>query len=163
MSDEVARKEIVLIKKKIIECAKISEEMSTEESASEIFIQAISALMRANKIVLNADKVKMAEVSEYDGFEDENFLYFNPDIVHKKVVAFLQQTNRYFPFEPKEVQIMLADDGILKTGSNGTDKRTLCVRVSVGKGIRHNFLKIRKTIFEAVCEGNYDCKKGENE
>lgn len=103
----------------------------------------------------------MAEVSEYDGFEDENFLYFNPDIIHKKAVAFLQQTNRYFPYDPKEVWSMLADDRIIKTAPNGSGKRTYCVRIAVGNGARHNFIKISKIIFEAVCEGNYDYERGE--
>lgn len=163
MQEKEAETTIKLMKEKIIECAKISEEMSTEESPSVTFVQAIFALMRTNQIVLNTDKVKMAEVSEYDGFEDGNFLYFNPDIIHKKVVAFLQQTNRYFPYEPKEVWSMLADDGIIKTASNGPGKRTYCVRIPVGNGTKHNFIKIRKVIFEAVCEGNYDCEKGERQ
>lgn len=154
---------VTQMKRGIVECAKISEGLSSEESPGITFIQAIAELMRVGQVMLNTDKVKMAEVSEYDGYEDDNFLYFNPEIIHKKVVSFLQRTNRYFPFEPKEVHAMLADDGIIKTASNGVGKRTYCVRIPIGNGRKHNFLKIRKTIYESICEGNYDYEKGEKQ
>ena len=161
MPDEEVSAVKAQMKAGIVACSKISEALSSEESPAITFVQAVAALMRMNKVVLNTDKVRMAEVSEYDGFEDDTFLYFNPDTVHKKVAAFLRQTNRFFPFELKEILALLADDGIIRTASNGAGKRTYCVRVAVGKGKKHNFLKIRKTIFEAVCDGNYISEKGE--
>lgn len=163
MPDKEAEDVTERMKTGILECAKISEDLSKEESSGITFVQAIAELMRVGQVMLNTDKVKMAEASEYDGFEDDGFLYFNPEIIHKKVVSFLQRTNRYFPYEPKEVYAMLADDGIIKTASNGAGKRTYCVRIPIGSGRKHNFLKIRKTIFESICEGNYDYEKGEKQ
>lgn len=154
---------ITKMKAEIINCALVSQDISSEESPSIAFIQALAALLRMNKIALNAEKIRITEASEYDGFEDDDFLYFNPDIAHKKAVAFLKQTNRHFPYDLKEVLTMLADDGIIKTAPNGTGKRTYCVRIPVGNGAKQNFLKIRKTIFADICEGNYDCEKGERE
>ncbi len=144
----------------VVECAFISQEMSKEESPSEVFIQAIAVLMRMNQIVLNTEKIKMSEVSEYDGFEDEKYFYLNPETVHKKVVAFVNRTNRYFPYDLREIQVMLADDKIIKTASNGMGKRTFCTRIPVGNGKKLSFLKIPKEIFCAIDEGRYDFGEG---
>ena len=144
------------MKKGILDCAVISEEVSTEESPSDIFIEAIAALLRTGHIRLCAEKRMLTEVETADGFEDENFLYFNPDVVHKKVAAFLRQTNRYFPYDLKEVLAMLADDRIIQTASNGQGKRTYCARVLVGNGHKYNFMKIRKVVFDSVINGVHE-------
>lgn len=163
MDDKMADEIMCMMCAEIVNCALISQELSTEESPSIAFVQAISSLIRMNQIVFNTEKVTRSDITEYDGFADETFFYFNPDSIHKKVVAFMRQTNRYFPYELNEILIMLAEDKIIKTASNGVGKRTFCVRISVGNGVRHNFLKIRRSIFDAIVEGNFDCEKGEKE
>ena len=163
MEDKKADEIVNMMKAEIVNCAVISEALSTEESLSLTFVRAIASLMRINQIVVNTEKVATSDATQYDGFSDKEFYYFNPDIVHKKVVAFLRQTNRYFTLDLNEILTMLAEDKIIKTAPNGAGKRTFCVRIPVGNGVRHNFLKIRKSIFEAVIEGNYDYEKGEKE
>ena len=80
------------------------------------------------------------------------------------MVDFLNKTNRYFPYEPKEIQAILADERIIQTAPNGSGKRTYCVRIAVGNNKKkQGFLKVRKTIFNLICEGNYDIEKGEKE
>lgn len=151
------------MKIEIINCTAISEALSTEESPTIAFVQTIASLMRMNKIVLSAEKVTTSNSTEYDGFADGDFFYFNPDSVHKKVVTFMRQTNGYFPFEVNEILVMLAEDKIIKTAPNGAGKRTFCVRIPVGHGVRHKFLKIRRSIFDAIVEGNFDYDQGERE
>lgn len=145
-----------LLKAGILESAVYSEKLSSEESPGEIFVRTVAELMRVGSIVLNAEKVKMTERTEYDGFEDAFNFYFNAENVHKKVISHLNRTNRYCPYDPKEMLSILADEGIIKTAPNGSGKRTFCVRISVGNGMKYNFLKINKTIFQAICDGNFE-------
>ena len=144
------------MKNSIIDAVRISEQMSTVESPSEIFVSTLEALMRMGVIKIAEEKVSMLESGAYDGYSDGEFLCFLPESVHKKVIAFLKQTNRYFPYDCKEILVFLADDGISKTSSNGAGKRTLCARISMGNGKKINVLKIRKNIFDAVIDGGYD-------
>lgn len=151
---------ILQMRGQIVACARISEELSKDESVGTIFVKAIAALMRVGNIKLIEDKMMLSDVAGSDGFMDEQFFYFNPDLVHKKVVAFLGQTNIYFPYDLKEVQSLLGDERISQTAPNGNGKRTLCARISVGNGKKYNFLKIRRTIFEAVVEGTFESERG---
>ena len=164
ISEGVAEEHVKRMEAGIMKCAVASQIMSAEESPGVIFIQAVAALMRVNQIVVNTDKVKMSEDTVFDGFEDQAFYFFNPDSIHKKVVDFLNKTNRYFPYEPKEIQAILADERIIQTAPNGSGKRTYCVRITVGNNKKkQGFLKVRKAIFNLICEGNYDIEKGEKE
>lgn len=151
---------ILQMRGQIVTCARISEELSKDESVGTIFVKAIAALMRVGNIKLIEDRMMLSDVAGSDGFMDEQFFYFNPDLVHKKVVAFLGQTNIYFPYDLKEVQSLLGDERISQTAPNGNGKRTLCARISVGNGKKYNFLKIRRTIFEAVVEGTFESERG---
>lgn len=163
IAERIAEERVRRLEKGIVKCAVNNQMMSTEESPGVIFIQAVAALMRINQIVLNTEKVKMADVTVFDGFEDESFFYFNPESIHKKVVAFLKSINCFFPYEPKEIQAILADEGIIKTAPNGSGKRTYCIRIPIGNGKKYGFLKVRKTIYEMICTGDYDIEKGEKE
>lgn len=147
----------------IIQSAVNSQIMSAEESPGVVFVQAVAALMRSNKIILHSERIKMTESTVGDGFEDAVFYYFNPDSTHKKAVSFLNNTNKYCPYELREILSIMADEGIIKTAPNGANKRTYCVRIQVGNGAKYNFIKIRKTIFEAICDGTFECGKGEKE
>lgn len=144
----------------VIDCARMSEELSMDESPGTAFVKAISALMRIGKIAMSTEKIMTSDATGFDGFADGEAYYFNPELVHKKVVAFLKQTNVYFPYSQTEVLSILADERISQTAPNGNGKRTLCVRVSVGKGKKYNFLKIRRLTFEAVAEGSFDSEGG---
>ncbi len=160
MGIEQADVQISIMRDSAVVCTHMSEEMATEELTSVTYVQAISALMRMGQIVLCDEKLTSKNMANFDGFFDETFLYFNPDTIHRKVVAFLRQSNHYFSYELKEILSMLADDRIIKTARNGIGKRTFCPRISLG-GIRHNFLKIRRSIFDAIVEGTFDSDYGE--
>ncbi len=140
----------------ILQCVRISEQISVDESPSEIFVKAIESLMRMGTVKMGEKKTSMIETSIYDGYVDDDFYYFVPESVHKKAVAFLGQTNRYFPYDCKEILTFLADDGISQTASNGAGKRTLCARISIGNGKKEKFLKIRRSVFDAVVDGSFE-------
>lgn len=144
----------------IVEIIIKSQALTEEESPGIEFVKAVAALIRMNSIVLNKTKVRMTGATIYDGFEDEANFYFNPESVHKKVVLFFKQTNRYFPYDLREIEAILADEGIIKTASNGTGKRTYCVRIKIDNGAKYNFLKIKKTIFEEICKGYFEDGNG---
>ena len=150
---------LMQMKEQIVDCAWMSEELSKEESPAVLFVKSIASLMRVGSITLCEDRRMISETAELDGFMDEQFYYFNPDLIHKKVVAFLGQTNSYFPYDAREIQSLLADERIIKTAPNGKGKRTLCVRILVGNGKKYNFLKIQRTTFEAVVEGDFDSEQ----
>lgn len=140
----------------IIQNAYISQELSVVEAPSISFIKAVDELMRINQIVLNTDKIMQTETSAYDGFEDNKYFYFNPELVYKKVIAFLAQTNRYFSLDMREVFVALYDEGIIKASSNGAGKKTYCARISVGNGKKLNFLKIDKEVFVKALNDSID-------
>lgn len=164
MSEDIAEAHVKRLEAGIMKCTVSSQMMSTEESPGVIFIQALAALMRVRQILVNTEKIMISGDTTFDGFEDDSFYYFNPESIHKKIVAFLGGINRYFPYEPKEIQAILADERIIQTAPNGSGKRTFCVRIKIGESNnKQNFLKIRKTIFSLICEGNYSIEKGEKE
>lgn len=144
------------MKDSIVTCVQMSEQMSTDESPSEMFIRTVESLKRMGVIKIGVGKMSMLETTVYDGYFEDEFYYLMPESTHKKVLAFLNQTNRYFPYDLKEILTFLADDGISKTASNGAGKRTLCTRISMGNGKKMNFLKIPRNVFDAIVEGGYD-------
>lgn len=156
MNDGAVLTMIDQMKDSIIHGVRISEQMSVDESPSEMFIRALEALKRMGIVKIGEGKQSMMGTTVYDGFADDDCFYFMPESTHKKVLAFLNQTNRYFPYDSKEILTFLADDGISKTASNGAGKRTLCTRISMGDCKKMNFLKIPKSVFDAVVEGGYD-------
>ena len=163
-SEAIAEDHMKRLEAGIMKCAMSSQMMSMEESPGVIFIQALADLMRVRQILVNTEKIMISGDTTFDGFEDDTFYYFNPETIHKKIVVFMSGTNRYFPYEPKEIQAILADERIIQTAPNGSGKRTYCVRIAVGNSKKkQGFLKVRKTIFNHICEGNYDIEKGEKE
>ena len=151
---------LMQMRKQIVDCAWISEELSKDESPAVLFVKSIASLMRVGNITLCKDKLMISETAEFDGFMDEQFYYFNPDLVQKKVVAFLSQTNSYFPYDQREIQSLLADEQISKTAPNGKGKRTLCVRILVGKfngQLSKPLWKAISTVRGQAYEGEYLC------
>lgn len=136
----------------IVKSAIISQQLSVEELPSVTFIRAIDDLIRINSIVLKIYGGKDEISYEDDGFEDNENYYFNPEIVHKKVISFINSTNRYFPFDLKETMEMLADDKIIQTAPNGTGKRTFCQRILFSNGKKYRFLKLNKVMFENIVQ-----------
>ena len=134
----------------------MSQFLSSEDSPSVVFVKAISDLMRVNSIVLNTQKVTGYDSSTFDGFEDENYFYFNPELVFKKVRSFCVASNIVFNMDLKEIVTTLYDDGIIKAASNGKGKQTYCVRINVGNGKKQNFLKISKETFRKVLDDSLD-------
>ena len=138
------------IEEKIMQCALLSQSMSTEESPSRVFIKTLDNLERIGQIKIKNGKMLPSDLSVFDGFYVGDYLYLNPELVHKKVIQFLRQSNVFFPFDTREMEIMLAEDGISKTSSNGSGKKTLCARVKIGNERKYNFIKIPMEIYKKV-------------
>ena len=144
------------VEQDIINNAQMSQAISSEESPSVLFIKTINDLMRVGTIVLGTGKMTVHDVGKYDGFDDLDYFYFNPEMVFKKVRSFLTASNVDFPMDLNEIKIALYDDGIIKAASNGKGKRTYCVRIGVGDGKKQNFLKISKVVFRKVLDDSMD-------
>ena len=144
------------VEQDIINNAKMSLAISSEDSPSILFIKTINDLMRVGTIILGTGKITVYDIGKYDGFDDANYFYFNPELVFKKVRSFLMASNIEFVMDLKEIIIALYEDGIIKTASNGKGKRTYCVRIGVGDGKKQNFLKISKEIFHKVLDDSMD-------
>ena len=139
----------------IILNALISQSVSKEEEPSVTFIKAIDSLMRIKEIRLT-DKSMLLKATTYDGFEDKEYFYFNPQNTHRKVVKYLSLSNNFYPLDLRETLSALYEDKMIKSAPNGYGKRTFCVRVLVGEGKKHSFIKISKDIFYRVIAENTD-------
>ena len=153
--DEVM-KAVGNVEQDIISNAQMSQAISSEDSPSVLFIKTINDLMRVGTIVLGTGKIAMHDIDKFDGFDDMDYFYFNPEMVFKKVRSFLMASNIDLAMDLKEMLIALYDDGILKTAPNGKGKRTYCVRIGVGDGKKQNFLKISKVTFRRVLDDSMD-------
>lgn len=138
------------IEEKILQSVLISQSMSVEESPAKIFLKTVDDLERIGVIRIKSGKMQISDLSEFDGFIWDEYIYLNPELTLKKVIQFLRQSNVFFPFDVKEVEVMLAEDGISKTCANGSGKRTLCARVKIGDSRKYNFVKIPVETFKKV-------------
>lgn len=130
------------MKKGIINCALQSQTLSVEESPVLQYLKVMDSLIKTGSIILKESRVNVSEFGAYDGFLENEFLFLNPEAVHTKIIAFLRKLNKYFPYDVVQIANLLADDGILRTSSNGKGKRILNARVTVVGGGRCNFWKI---------------------
>lgn len=140
------------MKEGVIECAHKNKIMTQEENYSCIFLRGIHALMSVNKISLYNGKMQTDHIKVYDGFEDEEFFYFLPEITYAKTSAFLQQSRQYLPFDLREMVLLLFEDGIIKSYPNGRNKVTYYARIPLENGVKQKFLKIKKDIFRKVVD-----------
>lgn len=139
----------------ILQMACQNESLAKGENFGETFLKAVSVLMDSKKIKLYQGKIEHVHMAEFDGFEDDTFFYFMPEITFSKVMQFLAQMKQFFPLDLKEVVASLLEDGIIKTYSNGAGKKTNLARISIGNNKKSNFLKIKKDVFESVVEGSF--------
>lgn len=144
------------VKEDVIKNAQMSQAISSEDSPSVLFIKTINDLMRVGTIVLGTGKIAVYDIDKFDGFDDADYFYFNPETVFKKVRSFLSASNIDFAMDLNEIKAALYDDGIIKAASNGKGKRTYCVRLGVGDGKKQNFLKISKEVFHKVLDDSID-------
>lgn len=144
------------IEQDIIDNAIMSQAISTEDSPSTMFIKTLHELMRVKNIVLATRKITEQDLSIYDGFEDENYLYFNPTTIFKKVRSFYLANNIEFAMDLKEIVVALYDDGIIKASPNGNGKQTYYFRGSIGKGKKQNFLRVHKVKFQQILDDSLD-------
>lgn len=131
--------------------ALISQSVSQEEEPSITFIKTIDNLMRIKEIQLT-DKNTLVRTSTYDGFEDADYYYFNPQNTHRKVVKYLMLSNNYYPLDLRETLAALGDGKLIHKARNGEGKHTYCVRVHIGEGKKQSFIKISKSVFNSVIE-----------
>lgn len=156
VKEEEVMKAVGNVEQDIISNAQMSQAISSEDSPSALFIKTINDLMRVGTIVLGTGKMAMHDIDKFDGFDDIDYFYFNPEMVFKKVRSFLLASNVDFAMDLKEITVALYDDGILKAAPNGKGKRTYCVRIGVGDGKKQNFLKISKEVFHKVLDDSTD-------
>jgi len=140
----------------IISNALMSQAVSSEDSPSTMFIKTLNELMKIKSIVLATRKITEQDLATYDGFEDENYLYFNPTTIFRKVRSFYIANNIEFAMDLKEVVVALYDDGIIKTSPNGNGKQTYYFRGSIGKGKKQNFLRVHKVKFQQILDDSLD-------
>ena len=156
VNEEEVLKVVGNVEQDIINNALMSQAISSEDSPSVLFIKTINDLMRVGTIVLGTGKMTVHDVGKYDGYDDLDYFYFNPEMIFRKVRSFLAASNIDFPMDLNEIKVALYDDGIIKAASNGKGKRTYCVRVGVGDGKKQNFLKISKVVFQKVLDDSMD-------
>lgn len=152
---------IMEMRESVVQNAYRNELLIQEEAYGEIFIKGMNALMVVNKITLCKNKMLSEHVDVYDGFEDDKYFYFLPEVTYAKTINFLGQTRQFIPFDLRDLVISMHEDGIIKTYSNGDGKKTYFARINVGNERKQKFLKISKSIFYAVVDGNYnnDCSE----
>lgn len=144
------------VEEDIVRNAKMSQAISTEDSPSALFIKTINDLMRVGTIVFGTGKIAKQDIEKFDGFDDSEYFYFNPEAVFKKVRSFYLASNIDFAMDLREMIVALYDDGIIKAAPNGKGKQTYCVRIGVGDGKKQSFLKISKEIFRKVLDDSMD-------
>lgn len=149
------------INQAIMETAVQNESMSRMESYSSMFLKAVNALMATNKISLYREgKMQSEQIGTFDGFCDDKYYYFLPEITYAKAINFMTQMRQYLPLDLRELMGELYADGIIKVYSNGGGKRTFYARLSVGNGKKQGFIKISREIFEQIISEDHwdkDC------
>lgn len=138
------------MKKGIISCAIQSQAVSVEESPVLQYLRALDSLEKTGVIKLKNNRLSVTELGIFDGFVEDGFLFLNPEKVHAKILTFLRNVKKYFPYDVSEMANILADDGILQTSSNGKGKRILKARVQVIDGERCNFFKIKFCDYQRI-------------
>lgn len=141
------------MKKSVLENAAYSEEISQEETPALMFVKALNILRAQNKLIL-ARKEDYIRGGKYCGFEDENFVFLEPEAIYEQVLRYLRNINKFFPLDMRETVIALYEEGIIKTYSNGTGKKTYYARIALGKQ-KYKFIKISKKILQAVEEKDF--------
>lgn len=133
----------------ILSCATRNEAMLIEESPGVMFISGVLSLIKSGQISIKAGKFKEEDLARFDGFEDLNFIFLNPEVTLRKVIGLMRSLNQPFLYDMREITAFLAEEGILRTTTNGNGKRCNFARVKIGDR-KYSLYKIHKEIFERI-------------
>ena len=111
------------MKEDVILNIKLSEELSIEENPSTEFIKAIDVLIDKGCINIGT-KEEFIKTKNFDGFEEKGYMYLLPAEIIAKVSQYYRNLNRYWNMDVSDVLGMLFEDKIIKSYSNGNNKRT---------------------------------------
>lgn len=156
MTDDFVNVMIGEMRKATVQNVLQSELIVQEEPLSIQFIRNIYTLMCCGKIVLHNEKLQSAQLATYTGFEDENYYYFLPEPTYVEASKLMSQTGDYLPYDLNELVKSLCEDNISVSSPNGKGKKTYYSRIDIGNGKKYNFLKIKKSVFYNILEGNFD-------
>lgn len=143
------------MKEDVILNIKLSEELSIEENPSIEFIKAIDVLIDKGYINIGT-KEEFIKTKNFDGFEEKGYMYLLPAEIIAKVSQYYRNLNRYWNMDVSDVLGMLFEDKIIKSYSNGNNKRTYLARVVVEKGKKQGFIKISKEVYSAIIDDKYE-------
>lgn len=143
------------MKEDVILNIKLSEELSIEENPSTEFIKAIDVLIDKGEINIGT-KEEFIKTKNFDGFEEKGYMYLLPAEIIAKVSQYYRNLNRYWNMDVSDVLGMLFEDKIIKSYSNGNNKRTYLARVVVEKGKKQGFIKISKEVYSAIIDDKYE-------
>lgn len=143
------------MKEDVILNIKLSEELSIEENPSTEFIKAIDVLIDKGCINIGT-KEEFIKTKNFDGFEEKGYMYLLPAEIIAKVSQYYRNLNRYWNMDVSDVLGMLFEDKIIKSYSNGNNKRTYLARVVVEKGKKQGFIKISKEVYSAIIDDKYE-------
>lgn len=143
------------MKEGVISNLLMNQELSIEENPSTEFIKAIDVLI--DKGVINiGTKEEFIKTKNFDGFEEKGYMYLLPAEIIAKVSQYYRNLNRYWNMDVRDVLGMLFEDKIIKSYSNGNNKRTYLARVVVEKGKKQGFIKISKEVYSAIIDDKYE-------
>lgn len=133
-----------------------------QEPISSRFLKAIHELILSRQIVLSEYRPNLENIPHLDGFVDEEYLYFLPEKLYVKVSEYLKKLGSPLGYEMSDLLQTLADEGIIKTHPNGKNARLFGKRIDLGGGRKIQFIEIKKVVYDAVLEGNwdFDCEGG---
>ena len=143
------------MKEGVISNLLMNQELSIEENPSTEFIKAIDVLIDKGCINIGT-KEEFIKTKNFDGFEEKGYMYLLPAEIIAKVSQYYRNLNRYWNMDVSDVLGMLFEDKIIKSYSNGNNKRTYLARVVVEKGKKQGFIKISKEVYSAIIDDKYE-------
>lgn len=116
--------------------------LQKEETPTVIFLTVINELLASEKKDVQTVNTEMSTVSEkFLGYQDNDFIYFFPEITFSAVIEFLRKQDRVFPVSRTRLFNDLAKENLIITDKG---RRTFSKRVN---GKVQRFLAIKKEAF----------------
>lgn len=129
----------------IIRTLSMGETSVMEYDPIRNFMRGFIDLMSVGKIKIAQKKPIFHELSTYDGFEDEDFIYVLETKLYTKVRESLLISLTPFYLSLRETKTMLAEEGFSVSSPNGKGKRTFSARINIeGSNQKVDFIKLRK-------------------
>ena len=119
-------------------------------------IKTIDELILAKNILMSGYRPTVENIANIDGFEDKDALYFMPEKLYVKLTDYFKRINSPLGYDISDLLETLADEGIIRTRSNGKGARLFGKRIAIGGGKKVQFIEIKKSVYDAVLEGTWD-------